>query len=185
MRDIKAVIFDCFGVLYVDASEAYFSKFPEKYEELHDLNKLSDHGFINRTDYTKAVSDLTGETVGHVEAAFRKEHSVNQPLIDLIRRRIKPRFKVALLSNIGRGWLQDFFDAHQLHDLFDVVVLSSDEGITKPNPLIFERTAERLGVNASACLFIDDLPENCAGAKAVGMQAVLYKDIRSLEQLLQ
>ena len=118
MQNIKAVIFDCFGVLYVDASEAYFSKFPEKYEELHDLNKMSNHGFIQRYDYTHAVSKITGEPVNEVDTAFRKEHVINQPLIELIRREIKPHFKIALLSNIGRDWLQDFFDEHQLHDLF-------------------------------------------------------------------
>ncbi len=185
MQNIKAIIFDCFGVLYLDASEAYFSKFSEKYEELHDLDKMSNHGFIERYDYIHAVSKITGEPINEVKKAFQKEHTINKPLIELIRSEIKPRFKVALLSNIGRDWLQDFFNEHQLHGLFDVVVLSSDEGITKPNPLIFERTAQRLDVYPDECLFIDDIAENCAGAESVGMQTMQFKDIRSIKQLLQ
>lgn len=184
MQNIKAIIFDCFGVLYLDVTKAYFSKFPNKYEELHDLDRLSDHGFIDRKEYIQAVSKLTGESIEKTEQEFQNEHVLNKPLIDVIRH-IKPYYKTALLSNIGRNWLQDFFDEHQLHDLFDVVVLSSDEGITKPNPVIFERTAQRLGVYPDECLFIDDIAENCAGAESAGMQALQFKDIRSVKQLLQ
>jgi len=185
MKNTKAIIFDCFGVLYVDVTEAYFAHFPEKREELHDLNKLSDHGFISRQDYVRAVSKVTGESASTVEAAFRNEHVLNKPLVEFIRTHLKPRYKTGLLSNVGREWMQDFFDAHQLHELFDQVVLSGEEGITKPNPLIFERIAERLGEQGSDCLFIDNVAENCAGAEAVGMRSFLFKDTSSLIELLQ
>ncbi|HEX6462405.1 MAG TPA: HAD family phosphatase [Candidatus Saccharimonadales bacterium] len=184
MGNIKAIIFDCFGVIYVDATKAYFSRFPEKYEELHNLDQLSDHGLIDRRSYTQAVSELTSEPIEKVEEEFQKEHVLNKPLIDLIHR-MKPHYKIGLLSNIGRDWLQDFFNEYQLRDLFNAVVLSSEEGIAKPNPIIFERAADRLGVNPSQCLFIDDLPENCAGAEAVGMKTILFKDNHSVEGLLQ
>lgn len=81
---------------------------------------------------------------------------------------------MGLLSNIGRGWIDDFFDKHQLHDLFDAVVLSGEEGIAKPHPRIYELIAERLGVKPSECVMIDDLPENCAGADAAGMRSIFY-----------
>ncbi len=180
----KAVIFDCFGVLYVDVSEAYFAKFPDKREELHDLNKMSDHGFIDRQTYIEAVSRLTGEPPAAVASAFQKEHVVNAALITFIKNELKPHYKIGLLSNIGRGWIQDFFDEHQLHDLFDASVLSGEEGITKPNPLIFERSAERLEVLPTECVFVDDRQENCDGATAVGMQAVHYTTLEVLQAKL-
>lgn len=180
---IRAIIFDCFGVLYVDVSRAYFSNFPEFYDELHDLNKMSDHGFITRQTYIESVAKITGIDAKKTAEAFQKEHVANKPLIDYIAT-LRANYKVGLLSNIGREWIQDFFDEHQLHDLFDEVVMSSEEGITKPNPLIFERAATRLDVLPEECIMIDDRQENCDGAKAAGMHALLY-DLKFTPETLE
>ena len=182
---IRAIIFDCFGVLYVNTTHLYFSQFPDLYDELHDLNKQADHGFIDREAYITAVTKLTGVSREETLHAFSHEYAVNQPLIDYIKASLKPSYKIALLSNIGRGWMQDFFDEHQLHELFDVVVLSSDEGMTKPNPLIFERTAQRLGLSPDECLTVDDRQDNCNGARGAGMKALLYRADMPLERLRQ
>lgn len=182
---IRGIIFDCFGVLYTDASKAYFSRFPDLQEELYDLNKMSDHGFINRNDYIARVAEITGRDKAKTAAAFHHEFVANKPLIEFIKTTLKPRYKIGLLSNIGRDWMQDFFDEHQLHDLFDGVVLSHEEGITKPNPLIFERTATRLGLEPEACMMIDDREENCHGAERVGMKAHLYQDNDTLMAALK
>jgi FMN phosphatase YigB (HAD superfamily) len=45
----------------------------------------------------------------------------------------------------------------------------------KPEPEIFLLGAERLGVAPEECVFVDDLRENCAGAEAVGMTAILHR----------
>lgn len=180
---MRAIVFDCFGVLYVPVSQLYFKSFPEHHQELSDLNRMSDRGLMDRMAYITAVAKLTGVSEDETIRAFSKEYTANRPLIDFMRQSLKPQYKIGLLSNIGRGWIQDFFDEHQLHDLFDAVVLSSEEGITKPNQLIFERAAERLGVFPSECLMIDDSKENCKGAEAVGMSAVLYDETLSNDKL--
>lgn len=61
-------------------------------------------------------------------------------------------------------------------DRFSVVVDSCEVGMRKPDPAIFELTAARLGVAPSACLFLDDMAENIAGAEATGMAAVHVTD---------
>lgn len=50
-----------------------------------------------------------------------------------------------------------------------MVVLSDQVGVRKPDPRIFELTAERLGVATSACLFVDDTEENLPPAQNLGM----------------
>ncbi len=185
---IRAIIFDCFGVLYVPTTVVYFEKFPELHDELYDLNKMSDHGFIGKQEYVTAVAKLTGVSEEETLKEFQKEYTINQPLIDYIRSDIKPRYKTALLSNIGDEWVRDFFDEHQLHDLFDEVVLSSQEGLSKPNPRVFERTAEKLGVYTDECIMIDDHPENCEGARAAGMQSLEFgakMTIKDIEDFIQ
>jgi FMN phosphatase YigB (HAD superfamily) len=58
----------------------------------------------------------------------------------------------------------------------------------KPEPEIFHLGAERIGVAPEDCVFVDDLRENCAGAEAVGMKAILHRGpegtLPQLEELL-
>ncbi len=65
------------------------------------------------------------------------------------------------------------------------MVVSGDEGVTKPHPQIYELMAERLSLQPEECLMIDDLPENAAGADAAGMQAMVYGNLFDLKSDLQ
>jgi epoxide hydrolase-like predicted phosphatase len=59
-----------------------------------------------------------------------------------------------------------------LDELFDDVVDSSEVKMRKPNPAIFHLACERLGVEPSRALFVDDHPGNVAGAERAGLSAV-------------
>jgi putative hydrolase of the HAD superfamily len=67
-------------------------------------------------------------------------------------------------------------------------VISGEVGLHKPEPEIFRLGPERLGVEPGDCVFVDDLRENCEGAEAVGMTAILHRGadgtIPELERLL-
>ncbi len=182
---VKAIIFDCFGVLYVDTTKAYFAEFPDKRTDLQAINVACDRGLMSREDYYEAVSTITGQPRAAVDIAFKREHTLNQAALTYIAHSLKPSYKIGLLSNIGRDWIQDFFDEYQLHELFDVTVFSSSEGILKPDVEIFRRTAERLKVLPEECIMIDDTLANCDGARLAGMQAVLYQDFETMKQVLQ
>lgn len=178
---IKAVIFDCFGVLYVDHKKSLLASVPfEKQKQLADVFTSNNYGFFGRKDYLEQVAAITGMTVEEVSAYMAHEHRINSPLVSLITEQLRPEYKIGLLSNIGREWIDDFFSKHQLHDYFDEVVLSGEEGITKPHPSIFELIASRLGVDPSECVMIDDIEENCEGAEIAGMYAIHFRDNKQL-----
>ncbi|WP_344081636.1 HAD-IA family hydrolase [Luedemannella helvata] len=61
---------------------------------------------------------------------------------------------------------------YRLDTIFDVVVLSTDLGIRKPDPAIFHHTLKRLGVAATSCLFADDTEVNLAAAQAMGITVI-------------
>jgi putative hydrolase of the HAD superfamily len=71
---------------------------------------------------------------------------------------------------------------------FDVVVESSVEGMRKPDPRIYQLVIERLGVEASETVFLDDLGINLKPARALGMTTIKVSDptdaLRELEQVL-
>jgi epoxide hydrolase-like predicted phosphatase len=92
--------------------------------------------------------------------------------------------RTGLTSNsMGAG----IYDGAALDELFDGVVISSDVGLHKPQPEIYLLGAERAGAGTSECVFVDDLRENCAGAEAVGMTAILHRGsettVTQLEEL--
>ena len=89
--------------------------------------------------------------------------------------------RTGLVSNsMGAGR----YDRAGFPELFDGVVISGDVGMHKPQPEIFLLGAKRVGVAPEQCVFVDDLRENCEGAEAVGMTAVLHRGAeRTLPQL--
>lgn len=78
--------------------------------------------------------------------------------------------KVALLSN---SW-GDIYPRERLAEAFDVLVISAEVRLRKPDPAIYRLALDRLGVAPEEAVFVDDAQPNIDGATAVGMQAVLH-----------
>jgi epoxide hydrolase-like predicted phosphatase len=108
----------------------------------------------------------------------------DEPMVEAVRRARAAGIKTGLISNTwGEGLA---YDPAMLDELFDSVVLSGDVGLHKPQPEIFVLGAERIGVAPEDCVFVDDLRENCEGAEAVGMKAILHRgSARTLPQLAE
>ena len=182
---LQAVIFDCFGVLYVDSTHAFYEQHVENYAELKnqlmDINAQADYGLLTFNEWSSQVAALTRLDKKQVERSIKGDQVRNDELIALIHTLRKNGYKVGLLSNIGSGVADRFFTPSERRELFDAVVLSSDIMLTKPHPRIFEVTAERLGIAPEKCLMIDDSHANCAGADAVGMQSIKYESNQQLK----
>jgi epoxide hydrolase-like predicted phosphatase len=93
--------------------------------------------------------------------------------------------RTGLISN---SWGAGRYDRAQLKELFDAVVISAEEGLRKPDPEIYELGAARVGLPASDCVFVDDLPGNLKPARELGMATVHHRraaeSIDALERLL-
>jgi putative hydrolase of the HAD superfamily len=81
-------------------------------------------------------------------------------------------YRLGLITNLESDW-QPWVAQLELSEFMDAAVHSCDVGMAKPEPEIYLRCAEQLGVPARECAFVDDQPEYLAGAQAVGMAAVL------------
>jgi epoxide hydrolase-like predicted phosphatase len=93
--------------------------------------------------------------------------------------------KTALLSNSwGLGYPREGWD-----ELFDVIVISGEVGLRKPEREIYELCARQLELPPEACVFVDDLAPNVRGAVEVGMVGVLHRTyaetVLELEALLE
>lgn len=81
----------------------------------------------------------------------------------------------AVLSNTVKPMSKLARAAH-LYDSFDHVVLSDEIGLVKPDIEIYRYAIDKLGVKASECIYVDDLPNNLVPAKDLGMHTVLATD---------
>ncbi len=106
--------------------------------------------------------------LGRMFAAFGDEPDMYAVLLEARARGAK----TALLSN---SW-GNTYPREQFAALFDVVVISGERGMRKPDPEIYLLTAEELGVEPAACVFVDDLPPNVQAAVDVGMVGIRHSD---------
>lgn len=171
---IRGIIFDCFGVLYQGSiGHLYELAAPDRRADLANLAKSSDYGYISREEFLTQAAELIDKSMAEVAAIMQHDHIRNQAMVDYVRS-FRPHYKVAMLSNIGRGVMSQLFTDVELDELFDEVVLSSDVGLTKPDPAIYQLTAKRLGLAPEECIMIDDLESNITGAKSANMQGIVF-----------
>lgn len=180
MHPIKAIIFDCFNVLVVDATKRMLEELnafdPKKRIEFRAVTEAYDKGIISEDEATMVQSGLLGMSRDDFIALRNKGEVRNDELLTYIES-LKHSYMLAVLSNIGsRARLDTRFLPGQLDSLFDVVIPSGEVGFVKPQPEIFQITAERLGVHPEECVMVDDIPEFCEAARSVGMQAIHYVD---------
>lgn len=182
---IRGLIFDCFGVLYVGSLQ-YLRELspPDRQAELTDLSHASDHGFVSKEDYLRQVSEIIGKSQQETDALIAHAHVRNEQLVAYVRS-LKPRYAIGLLSNVGEDVVERLFTKQEREELFDAVVLSSQEGVIKPTAGIFQLTADRLGVSVEECVMIDDLPSNIEGATAAGMHGIVYSSLQQVRDDLK
>lgn len=103
-----------------------------------------------------------------------KEHCMGFPgLEEMLQNLERSGIQLAIITN-GPGQLQmDSIRALGIEGYFSVILVSGIENVSKPDPRIFEKALEALGVKAQEAVYIGDHPENdVAAAKAVGMSAI-------------
>ena len=191
MTEFRAVVFDYGGTLtepYRDAMIAFYAQRPHLdlnllREVLEPLAGGGEDSLLLRCERGEVDLDAL---VAHLDElhpgagdVFRPEHT---PLVGLTLNPDMTRLhedvraaglKTAVLSNIFRG-LETLYQLDHQH--WDAIVFSSGVGMRKPQPEIYRYVCELLEVQPSEALFLDDFPEMCEGARAVGMTAVRVKD---------
>ncbi|MDQ6775488.1 MAG: HAD-IA family hydrolase [Actinomycetota bacterium] len=76
---------------------------------------------------------------------------------------------------VSNSWSTRRYDRAMLAELFDGVVISGEVGERKPAPEIYTLGAKSIGLEPSACVFVDDLPFNLTPAAELGMATVHHR----------
>ncbi len=185
-RAYAAVFFDFGGVLTTSVWDSFAEFLRNEGLDPDTIKNLFRHD-------PEALADLrgleTGElTEGEFESKFGRRLGLKDPegLIDSMFEGMQPdvamvsackalRGSGTLTGLISNSWSTDHYDRQLLTELFDTAVISAEVHMHKPQPEIYRLAADRLEVKPEECIFVDDLRENCEGAEAVGMTAVLHR----------
>jgi len=147
------------GVSYPIAVEFYKKKFgisaPTE-EMMKRRGEIATEYFANRVGLFPSTKDVLNEL-----------------------REMKLRLAVATSSVSASA--RPFLDRHQLTQFFDVIITGDEIERGKPEPDIYLRTAEKLGVAADECLVIEDSLSGIAAAKAAHMRVAAIPDRRFVD----
>ncbi len=146
--------------------ESYVSAFKTKYPEIQDdIDKF-----------------LGGPWVENVIFPLKD----NLKMIDLVKEK---GLNYYILSNYPKDAFEYTYDMCPFIQNGDGMVISYDVLMIKPDKNIYLKLLDKYGLKANECLFIDDLDINVEGAKSVGINAFVFKDLedgyKKLEEYLK
>lgn len=154
-----------------------------EHEEWFRRLDLLDTGAMSETELVAQIADAARAQHEDVWNAVSSAPQLNLELLTHISERLTGEYRVGLLTNIPRGLLERILQERL--KLFDPALVSSDLGLVKPDPAIFQYAIERAGCEIDRILFIDDSERNVLAAAALGIKSVLYVDNASLIEQLQ
>lgn len=206
MSAYRALVVDFGGVLTTSLQTAMLEFAQEAGIELQHLARAALGGYMGSEDslvfgfetgaipedeftvaFARRLHEESGVEVEPAEIIPRMfgRLRLEEDMLAAVARARTAGLKTGLLSN---SWGTALYPRDRLDPLFDVMVISGEVGLRKPDPAIFALTTERLGVEAPACVFVDDHPGHLTSAAEAGMTTVLHREpahtIGELETLL-
>ena len=184
---IKAILFDLDGVL-VDAVEWH-------YEALNRALVECGYEPIGRDDHIKKYNGLP--TKQKLEMMGIKDDRVNELkkkfTAEIVEERCKPdeekrlmldmlveKYYLAVCSNAIKESVVDMLTKAKIEDEFTLILGNDEITNPKPDPEIYLKAFEILGVKPEECLIIEDAPHGIEAAKASGATVIAvrgYKDV--------
>jgi putative hydrolase of the HAD superfamily len=153
--------------------------------EFRELLIALEKGELGEDVFEERLAPLLGvEPEGLIDGLFAGVHADGE-MLDAVRRARVGGVRTGLISN---SWGVHRYPRELFDELFDGIVISAEEGMRKPSQRMYELGAERAGVAASECVYVDDLPFNLTPAEQLGMATVHHTSaaitIPELERLL-
>ncbi len=198
---IRAVVFDIGGVLEITPRTGWEARWETRLqlkpgglvEQLRSVWTDGDVGRITEEEVEKRTGEILGLDQAQLEEFMNDlwDEYLGTLNVELAAyfAGLRPRYRTAIISNSFVGAREKEQDHYGFGDMCDLIVYSHEVGIKKPNPRIFELACERLGIQSSEMVFLDDVQEAVDAACRAGIHGILFKDnaqaIAAIETLLE
>jgi putative hydrolase of the HAD superfamily len=137
-------------------------------------------GTCTEEEWLAELGPATGMNQAQIDAFMRDFWDVymGEPNTELIAyfKGLRPRYRTALLSNSFVGARREEEARFGFAAMTDLIVYSHEEGMSKPDRRIYERTWQRLGVQPQEMIFLDDVERNILAARECGVHAMLFEN---------
>ncbi|ENW86833.1 haloacid dehalogenase, type II [Acinetobacter pseudolwoffii] len=185
-RDLTAQAYSCYLAEYY--ASAFAQVEPEKIIEIvrridnggYPKKELLTHGSIGASAAYALLQELSWLNPPSIDELAQFWFSqfgrcaVEMPDVKQVLAQLKSQgYQLAIVSNGGHDTRLNTIRGLGIADYFEEIISSGLVGFSKPQPEIFQITAQRLGVLPEHCLYIGDHPINdIQGAKNAGMHAL-------------
>jgi glucose-1-phosphatase len=194
MNKIEAVIFDLGRVLVnVDITRGIFGLFGHSFENgteaavaqmmCESAYAAFNAGKLSPDQFYEAMKKRYSLDVDFTEVAkrwcdvFDSMEGIEELITDL-----HGKVRLGLLSDTDPLHWNYICQRFAFVSLFDRPTLSFETGFRKPSRDAYLAAVQNTGVEASQCLYIDDLMENVFGALRAGLEAVHFTGVSKLRQ---
>ncbi|MCJ7422656.1 HAD family hydrolase [Candidatus Bathyarchaeota archaeon] len=169
------VSFAGFSRTYFEVRDTFYSESRKSLEEPHFNVRVSQT--LQKLGFDFDVSDpiVMGATKAFADE-FMRYVKLDDGAIDVLQK-LHGKYKLGLVSNFGIPECgRELLDRFNLTTYLDFIVISGEVNQRKPNPKIFRRALQALGVAPSKAVFVGDMLDlDIMGPKSVGMRTILIK----------
>jgi len=135
-----------------------------------DRGKESERAYLHRMKQELGLKENAIQVLGNF---FFEKFKLDADLITFIRQS-RSKLKTALCSNFSDRLRPSLDVPWKVTDAFDVIIISCEVGYIKPERQIYQMTLEKLAIQSSEAIFVDDNQKNIEGARAMGINAILF-----------
>lgn len=106
---------------------------------------------------------------------FLRGYRTRPRMIELVRS-LRGRIKTGLLTNNVKEFGGFWRSMVPVEEIFDEIIDSSEVGLRKPDPRVYELALDRLGAKPQEAFFVDDFEANVAAAEDLGITGIVFTD---------
>ncbi|MFM1912376.1 MAG: hypothetical protein RIR51_214 [Bacteroidota bacterium] len=183
----KGILFDMDGVIvdnlpyHVDAWMVFCERHGFNlsrelfFNEMNGLNAKSSFEYLFKKSLTKEEVRIFEDEKEEIYREYYKDHiQAAEGLLDFIDLAKKEGIKIALATSAGQGNIDFTIDGLGIRDKFDAIIGGHQVKNGKPDPEIYIKAAEMIGLDPKDCVVIEDSIQGmdagyAAGARVIGI----------------
>ena len=143
------------------------------YRELNGMNSKDTFEWFFQREMSRAEVEVLEEEKELIYREFYRDHIKPAPgLLEFLKRLRAQGIKTALATSAGPGNIDFIVDGLGIREQFDAIIGGAEVQKGKPDPEIYLKAADLVGINPSSCWVIEDSLQGIAAGQAAGMRVV-------------